>query len=68
MISLMVSLSLVTKNLAQTDVALPTDHWLLSLFVRASESLGRLQNKVRDKLKTFMYSVLNENTIRYRCG
>ena len=46
MISLMVSLSLRTKNLARTDVAVPIDHWLLSLFVRASESSGRLPSQI----------------------
>ena len=57
MISLMVSLSLRTKNLARIDVAVPTDHWLLSLFVRASESLGRLHNQLSHNIKTFWYVV-----------
>ena len=62
MISLMVSLSLVTKNLARTDVALPTDHWLLSLFVRASESLGRLPNQIiTHNLKTFQLKMTFQN-------
>ena len=46
MISLMVSLSLRTKNLARIEVAVPTDHWLQSLFVRASESSGRLPSQI----------------------
>ena len=54
MISPMVSLSLRTKNLARIEVAVPTDHWLLSLFVRASESSGRLPNKIiKLYVKTF---------------
>ena len=46
MISLMVSLSLRTKNLARIEVAIPTDYWLLSLFVRASESSGGLPSQI----------------------
>ena len=62
MISLMVSLSLRTKKLARTDVAVPTDHWLLSLFVRASESSGRLPNQIiTHNLKTFQLKMTFKN-------
>ena len=62
MISLMVSLSLRTKNLAQIDVAVPTDHWLLSFFVRASESSGRLPNQIiTHNLKTFQLKMTFTN-------
>ena len=50
MISLKVLFSLITENLARTDVAVPTDHWVLSSFVKASESLGRLQNQDKSSL------------------
>ena len=50
MISLMVLFSLITKNLARTDATVPTDHWVLSLFVRASESLEILQNQDKSSL------------------